>query len=190
MRSEHSRPTRLRRLAGQLAFDVSMAGLNAALAIPSHPWRRLVLRRLAGADLGRDVTIARGVRLTVRRALRIGDRCIIERSLLDARGGLSIGPDTNVSPGVSVLTADHDPRSPDFAGRPREVVIGARCWIASLAIVMPGARLGEGAVVGAGAVVHGDVPPWTIVSGNPARPVGERPRDAQQRLEPHRRFFG
>ena len=190
MPSERINPTRRQRLAGQLTFDVSMMCLNAALALPSHPWRRLVLRRLAGADVGRDVTIARGVRLTVRGGLRIGDRCIIERSLLDARGGLSIGADTNISPGVSVFTADHDPRAPDFAGRTREVVIGARSWIASLAIVMPGATLGEGVVVGVGAVVHGELPAWTIVAGNPARPIGARPSDAQQRLAPHRRFFG
>ena len=186
----HDQPSRLRRLAGQLAFDVSVLCLNAALAMPSHPLRRFVLRRLGGAELGRDVTIARGVRLTVRRGLRIGDRCIIERSLLDARGGLSIGADTNISPEASVLTADHDPRSPHFAGRRRAVTIGSRSWVASRAIVMPGTTLGDGAVVAAGAVVRGAVPAWTVVGGNPARHISDRPSDAQQRLEPHRRFFG
>jgi maltose O-acetyltransferase len=180
----------LRQLAGQFAFDVSVLCLNAALAMPGHAFRRSVLRRLAGARVGSDVTIARGVRLTVRRGLRVGDRCIVERSLLDARGGLSIGADTNISPGVAVLTADHDPRSAHFAGRRRPVVIGPRSWIASRAIVMPGVTLGEGVVVAAGAVVHGDVAAWTMVGGNPARPIGDRPSDAQQRLEPHRRFFG
>jgi acetyltransferase-like isoleucine patch superfamily enzyme len=179
------------RLLGQFAFDVSMVVVNAALAVPSHRWRRFALRRLAGAELGRDVSIARGVRLTVRRELRIGDRSIINAGvLLDARGGLSIGEDTNISPGVNLLTADHDPRSPGFAGRRRGVVVGRRSWIASHATVLPGTTIGDGSVVAAGAVVHGDVAPWTIVGGNPAKPIAERPRDAQQRLSPYHRFFG
>jgi acetyltransferase-like isoleucine patch superfamily enzyme len=189
--SEHDQPTRRRALAGQLAFDLSMLCLNAALAVPSHPWRRLVLRRLAGVELGRDVSIARGVRLTVRRSLRIGDRCIVESgSVLDARGGLWIGADTNIAPEVRVLTADHDPGSPEFAGRRRPVRIGARSWIATRAIVLPGTTLGEGVVVAAGSVVRGEVPAWTVVAGHPARRIADRPRDAQRRLKPHRRFFG
>jgi len=68
--------------------------------------------------------------------------------------------------------------------------VGRRSWIASHAIVLPGTSIGEGAVVAAGAVVHGDVAPWTIVAGNPAQPVAERPRDSQQRLVPYRRFLG
>jgi putative colanic acid biosynthesis acetyltransferase WcaF len=181
----------MRGLLAQFAFDLSMVVVNAALAVPSHSWRRFALRRLAGAQVGRDVSIARGVRLTVRRELRIGDRSIIDAGvLLDARGGLSIGDDTNISPGVSLFTADHDPRSPDFAGRRRGVAVGCRTWIASHAIVLPGTTIGDGSVVAAGAVVHGEVPPWTIVGGNPAKPIGERPRDSQQRLAPSRPYFG
>jgi acetyltransferase-like isoleucine patch superfamily enzyme len=183
--------SRLQPLLGQLAFDASMVAVNAALAVPSHPWRRFALRRLGGAEVGRDVSIARGVRLSVRRRLSIGDRTIVNaRVLLDARGGLRIGEDTNISPGVRLYTADHDPRSPEFAGRERAVAVGRRSWIASHAIVLPGTSIGEGAVVAAGAVVHGDVAPWTIVAGNPAQPVAERPRDSQQRLVPYRRFLG
>ncbi|MEA2283043.1 MAG: hypothetical protein QOK21_3650 [Solirubrobacteraceae bacterium] len=168
-----------------------MLVVNAALAVPGHPWRRFALRRLAGADVGRDVSIARGVRLSVRRGLRIGDRAIVNAGvLLDARGGLRIGDDVNISPGVRIYTADHDPRSLDFAGRMRGVTVGPHAWIAAHAIVLPGTSIGEGAVVGAGAVVHGTVAAWTIVAGNPARPIAERPRDSQQRLAPYRRFLG
>jgi maltose O-acetyltransferase len=181
----------LRGRIGQFAFDASIVCVNAALAFPSHPWRRFALRHLGGVEVGRDVSIARGVRLTIRRELRIGDRSIINAGvLLDARGGLTIGADTNISPGVSLFTADHDPRSPGFAGRRRGVAVGHRSWIASHAIVLPGSTIGDGAVVAAGAVVHGDVARWTIVAGNPAKPIGERPRDAQQRLSPYRRFLG
>jgi acetyltransferase-like isoleucine patch superfamily enzyme len=183
--------SRLHSLLGQFVFDVSIVVINVALAVPSHPWRRFALRRLARVEVGRDASIARGVRLSVRGGLRIGDRAIVgEGVLLDARGTLRIGDDVNISAGVRMYTADHDPRSPHFGGRLRGVTVGPRSWVASHAIVLPGTSIGEGAVVGAGAVVHGTVAPWTIVAGNPARPIAERPRDSQRRLTPHRPFLG
>lgn len=52
-----------------------------------------------------------------------------------------------------------------------DTVIGNDVWIGHGALILPGARLGDGVVVGAGAVVSGTVAPYTIVAGNPARPV-------------------
>ena len=54
------------------------------------------------------------------------------------------------------------------------VHIGHDVWIGHGAIVLPGRRIGNGAVVAAGAIVTRDVPPYTIVAGNPARPVRRR----------------
>jgi len=56
------------------------------------------------------------------------------------------------------------------------VVIEDRVWIGYRAIVLPGVKIGEGAVVGAGAVVAKDVEPYAIMAGNPARKIGERPK--------------
>jgi putative colanic acid biosynthesis acetyltransferase WcaF len=179
----------LRARLGQFAFDLSMGLVNASLAVPSHPWRRFVLRA-AGVKLGHDATIARKVRLTIRGGVEIGDRVIVNDGvLLDGRGGLTIGSDTNISPGVQFHTADHDPRSPAFEGRERPIRVGPRAWLASGAVVLAGSTIGEGAIVGAGAVVHGTVEPWSIVAGNPARVVAQRPQTTQERLSPHRRFF-
>jgi hypothetical protein len=54
------------------------------------------------------------------------------------------------------------------------VTIGHDVWIGHGAIVLPGRSIGTGAVVAAGAVVTKDVPAWTIVGGNPARPIRRR----------------
>ena len=54
------------------------------------------------------------------------------------------------------------------------ISIGSNAWIAGRAIVMPGRKVGDGAVVAAGAVVVGDVEPWTIVGGNPAKFIKKR----------------
>ena len=51
------------------------------------------------------------------------------------------------------------------------VVICDRSWIGARSIILKGVTIGEGAIVGAGSVVTSDVPPWTIVGGNPARVI-------------------
>jgi acetyltransferase-like isoleucine patch superfamily enzyme len=53
----------------------------------------------------------------------------------------------------------------------RDIIIGARVWIGFRVVVLKGTRIGEGAIIGAGAVVSGDIAPYCAAVGNPARPV-------------------
>ncbi|MEV5877461.1 CatB-related O-acetyltransferase [Streptomyces sp. NPDC052101] len=59
-----------------------------------------------------------------------------------------------------------------------DTVIGNDVWIGYQALIMPGVRIGDGAIVAAGAVVTADVEPYTMVGGNPARPIRRRYEDA------------
>ena len=59
-----------------------------------------------------------------------------------------------------------------------DTVIGDDVWIGYDALIMPGVRIGDGAIVAARAVVTADVPPYTVVGGNPARPLRQRFDDA------------
>ena len=59
-----------------------------------------------------------------------------------------------------------------------DTVVGNDVWFGHRATVMPGVRIGDGAIIAAGAVVTADVPPYTIVGGNPARPIRQRFDDA------------
>jgi acetyltransferase-like isoleucine patch superfamily enzyme len=171
------------------SYDAFLVVINLLLALPGHRLRRRVLRA-AGVELGADVSVERAVRISCRRGVRLGDGCNINRgTYLDGRGGLDLGAHVNVSPGVVFLTASHDLDSPQFEGSLGAVRVGDRAWIATRAIVLPGTEIGEGAVVAAGAVVHGKVEPFSVVAGNPARQVRSRARDAQRSLPPYRRWF-
>ncbi|GGO10992.1 acetyltransferase [Microbispora rosea subsp. aerata] len=59
-----------------------------------------------------------------------------------------------------------------------DTVVGNDVWFGCQATVMPGVTIGDGAIIAAGAVVTADVPPYTVVGGNPARPIRRRFPDA------------
>lgn len=88
-------------------------------------------------------------------------------------GGLDIGDDVMIGPNVSLITAGHalEPsrRRAVTIGKP--IVIEKNVWIAASATVIGGVTVGENAVVAAGSVVTNDVPPNTLVGGNPARVI-------------------
>jgi acetyltransferase-like isoleucine patch superfamily enzyme len=88
-------------------------------------------------------------------------------------GGLDIADDVLIGPNVSLITAGHplepSQRRATTIGRP--IVIENNVWIAAGAIVIGGVKVGENSVVAAGSVVTKDVPPNTLVAGNPARVI-------------------
>jgi acetyltransferase-like isoleucine patch superfamily enzyme len=101
---------------------------------------------------------------------------------LDARGGLTIGSNCNISSESAIWTQEHDVQSPDFVTTSSSVCIEDRVWVCFRAIIMPGVTLGEGCVVASGAIVTKDVAPFTIVAGIPAREIGRRNTELRYEL--------
>lgn len=110
--------------------------------------------------------------------LRIGDRCVLGRgSSIVAHTRVEIGDDVWTGPNVYITDQNHgytdverpiwqQPTPPD-----RAVVVGAGSWLGYGVVVLPGARIGRNAVIGAHAVVIGDIPDWSVAVGVPARVV-------------------
>jgi len=151
--------------------------------LPSRTLRSLYLRGYL-ARFGRGTGVQMGCRFLNGRKVFLGDRNVINFDCLfdGRRHEIRMGHDVSIGPEASILTLGHDPQSPDFADRGGDVNIGDRVWIGYRAVVLPGIRVGDGAVVGAGAVVTKDVPPFAIVAGNPARIIGERTRELRYGL--------
>ena len=145
--------------------------------IHSQWFRRFVLRRLFGADIASSAILYGGFEIRSPRKLRIGaDTVIGHRATLDARGGLTVGKNVNLSSEVMIWTAQHDYRDSEFGTMFKPVAIEDYAWLGPRCIILPGVTIGEGAVAAAGAVVTKDVEPYTVVGGVPAQKIAERPK--------------
>lgn len=162
------------------------------------------VRRRAFKKIGRGVVIERGVLVFHPERIELGDEVYVghgailkgyhrndmvvgaetwigQQCFLHAAGGIEIGRRVGIGPGVIILTSQHDVgggRSPVLE-RPlgvSPVVLQDGCDIGAGSILLPGVRVGRGAIVGAGSVVTRNVPAGAIVAGNPARLLRRRPR--------------
>lgn len=135
---------------------------------PLHGWRRLVLRAF-GAQVGRGTRLYGSTRVWFPPNLELGDQVLIgPRVNCYNQGHIRIGARTIVSQGAHLCASSHDIRDPDFQLVLRPIAIGANVWVAAEAFVGPGVTIGDGAVVGARAVLLRDAAPDGVYSGNPA----------------------
>lgn len=124
---------------------------------------------------GRDV----GVGLRVGNRSNIGANCYIGCS-----GGIEIGANVMMSPGVNLFAENHNFARTDIPMKDqgvtrKPIVVEDDCWLASGSTILSGVRVGQGAIVAAGAVVTEDVPAFAIVGGVPAKIIGWRKQPAQ-----------
>lgn len=144
---------------------------------------RTWLYKGVGVMMGKNVVIHFRTEIRCPERLTLGKGTIIgDNAILDARRGLTMGDNVNLSSNVSIYTLQHDHRDPNFYCPPEDKVkfsveIDDRVWLGSNVIVLPGVHIGEGAVCCAGCVVTKDVAPFSVVAGIPAKKVGERPRN-------------
>ena len=123
---------------------------------------------LPGAKVGRDCNICDHT--FIENQVVIGDRVTIKCGV-QLWDGVRLEADVFVGPNAT-FTNDLRPRSKQYLSAPLETVVESGASIGANATILPGIRIGEKAMVGAGAVVTQSVPPNAIVVGNPARITG------------------
>jgi maltose O-acetyltransferase len=142
-----------------------------------------------GIEIGKGSSFHWRARFYTPRNLRIGNNTIIGNdAMLDAREGIEIGDNVQLSMGVWIWTKEHDLQDPMFAGKGGPVRIEDYAWISCRVTILPGVTIGKGAVVAAGAVVTKNVEPYTIVGGIPAKKIGERTKNLKYVLKFHKSF--
>lgn len=129
--------------------------------------------------LGTDTNIDKGVYFGSGSGVSLGDRSGIgvESMVL---GTVTIGDDVMIGPRCVIVSHEHiyddtsRPMNSQGMAPDLPVFIGDDVWLGVGVTLLPGAHIGDGAVVAAGGVVTGDVEPGVIVGGVPARPIGRR----------------
>jgi acetyltransferase-like isoleucine patch superfamily enzyme len=109
--------------------------------------------------------------------IEIGERVFLGNgSQIVAIGKIIIGDDTMIAPNVMILTGTHSTKNHPMWKETiiRPVTIGKHVWIGANSIILPGVKIADFAVIGAGAVISRHVPERAIVVGNPAKIIKYR----------------
>ena len=132
-------------------------------------------------ELGEGVKVESFAALDAKEGfIKIGKGTAVNHNtVIFGTGGVTIGASVMIAPNVVIASHNHvysDRTKPmkDQGLEKREIVIEEDVWLGSGAQITPGCRIGKGSIIAAGAVVTGDVPPYSIFGGVPARQIGSR----------------
>ena len=127
--------------------------------------------------------------------IKLGNFCHITfQCILMAGGLIEMGDFSAIAPGGIILASTDDYLGNGFVGlgvfgskyrnyQEKDVKIGRHVHIGAGSIIMPGVTLGDGCSIGAGSLVTKDMPEWTICYGRPCKPIKDKPREKQLRME-------
>jgi acetyltransferase-like isoleucine patch superfamily enzyme len=146
----------------------------------SFPYRRMIAKKLF-RKCGKNFCCENGVRFNFGQFIEVGDNVFMNGgTFIDSKGGVTIGNSVGIAEYVRILTHTHS--ESNHAERTYgRVIIGDYAKIYAGAMIFYGIRIGEQAIVAAGAVVTKDVPANQVVAGIPAEILRDRHTDGRQR---------
>ena len=160
-------------IIGRILYDCIAKHLPASFdfaKVGQKPFRAWCARRIA-TSVGKNVNIEKGAlfysKLTIGDNSGIGVNCVIH-------GECHIGKDVMMGPECIVFTRNHlfddvtKPMNTQGFEEEKPVYIGDDVWIGSRVIILPGVKIGDHSIIGAGSIVTKDIPQWAIAAGNPA----------------------
>ena len=135
---------------------------------------RALFEELTGKNIETNFTLIPPFYTSGGDEIRVGQNVFINQNCtFYDLGGIDIADNVLIGPNVNIITSSHplEPSQRRSATIGRPIVIEQGVWIASAATILGGVTIGENSVVAAGAVVTRDVPPNTLVGGNPAKVI-------------------
>lgn len=149
--------------------------------VPFHSIR-LFFYKLAGMKIDKGSTIHMMARIYDPANIKIGSDTLIgekasldgRKQLVNSRGGLEIGNHVDIASEVMIWTSQHNLKSETWDATEEKVIIEDYVFIGPRAIILPGVKIGRGAIIAAGAVVTKNVPNMAIMAGVPAKQISER----------------
>jgi maltose O-acetyltransferase len=153
----------------------SVFGRRIHISYGMYVRRFLASKMLAKA--GKNINIEKGANFS--RNVILGDNSGIGYKC-EVAAGTVIGDNVMMGPEVVIFNINHCHSRTDIPmceqgfEKERPVTIGNDVWIGRRAIILPGVKIGDGCIIGAGAVVTKDLAPYSIAVGNPAKVVKNR----------------
>jgi len=167
-------PWTFREKVGIALFALSWLLLCRWTPGPVNPWRLVILRTFGCRIEGRPY-VAASARIRVPWQLTLEDRaCLGDRAEVYNLGDCVLRSRCTVAQQSYLCGGSHDLSKRALPLVVAPIEIGEDAFLGARSFIMPGVVVGQGGVVGAGAVVTRDVPPWTVVAGNPSVRVGDR----------------
>ena len=178
-------------------FAKVISCLMPVKALRKHLRRRIeisfytLLARRRAKSWGEGSVMTYGGHLS--KATSVGyDTSLSSISVLGA-GNVRIGNHVSTGPNLIIQTQNHDYNGDSLPyGKGwvcKDVEIGDAVWIGMNVLILPGAKIGEGAIIQAGSVVHGEIPPCAIAGGNPAKVFAGRDKERYEDLKKRNAYF-
>lgn len=158
------------------ATDNSIAVLRFVRILRSAVGKRIL------EGWGKNVNIEKGADFGTGSGIFLGNNSGLGINC-KVRGPLVIGNNVMMGPDVLIFTSNHETKRTDIPmnkqgfSRLKQVTICDDVWIGARVIILPGVTIGEGSIIGAGAVVTKNIPPYSIAGGIPAKVLKSRNTD-------------
>lgn len=155
-------------------------------------WNYLHIKSKA-AKVGSNFRCGHGYACNVSKRTYIDDYVSIGSCFVMGSGNFYIGRNTQIGPLLVVATDNHNYKGDaipfDKKAVLKDVRIGENCWIGLNVTLLPGTTIGEGAIIQAGSVVHGEIPPLAIAGGNPAKVFTYRDKEHYEKLKAEDKIY-
>lgn len=170
---------KIKRMICRALYELVLCRLPSSMAPGGHIYRALRVWAVRGfiASCGEHVNIEDHARISSRLSIGSNSGVGVRASI---SGTVTIGDNVMMGRECIILTRNHAfarrdiPMCEQGFQEERPVVIGSDVWIGHRVMILPGSRIEDGAVIGAGAVVSGTIPAYSIAGGVPARVIRER----------------
>ncbi len=158
--------------------------------MPSSGLRKIWLK-ICLNKIGANSFVFRNVKILFPLNISIGNNSVINTSvLLDGRvNKILIGDNVDIAQETNIWTLEHDVNDNGHITKGGDVIIEDYVWIASRVTILPGVKIGKGAVVACGSIVTKSVPSMAIVGGVPARVIGTRENSLDYKIHLQRPNF-
>lgn len=167
-------PWSVRERFGLLFWDLAWGLFCVWTPKPLYPWR-LIWLRLFGCTIHGMPFVHQRARIQIPWHLTLHEGCSVgDRANLYSLGAIELGPRCVIAQEAYLCTGTHDFDDPTKTLLTASITVGTDAFVGARAFVMPGIRIGDGAIVGACSLVTRDVADGTVVAGSPARPLRSR----------------